>query len=57
MAMKLTEKANGLLREFFPKHQSMRRISLVDVQHVLNQYHRKSLGYLYAADFCPCMDA
>ena len=48
------ENANGLLREFFPKHQSMRKVSLVDVQHaqyVLNHRHRKSLGYLCPADF------
>lgn len=50
------ENANGMLREFVPKGQSISSLSIVDIQKIqdtLNSRPRRSLNYLRPLDFIP----
>jgi len=53
------ENQNQLIREFLPKGQSLRSLTLVGVQSIqdtLNQRPRKSLGYRCASEILSCFD-
>ena len=52
------ENANGLLREYFPKGKSFKRVTLEEIQAVqsaLNHRPRRSLGWLRPCDYYPNM--